>query len=124
MFEKWTKILASILGDPVQNHDKFIFPKLIVGSQLPTSQAVIKFMNTNIEIDNGDEGMGATYDAMVYVDCPKCDRIMDQRLIEQPNRIRFELCPTCNSAFLDAGEFRLYTKAEYLPGFLSLLPDP
>jgi len=77
-----------------------------------------------IEIDNGDEGTGSAYDAMVYVDCPKCDRIMDQRLIEQPNRIRFELCPTCNSAFLDAGEFRLYTKDEYLPRFLSLLPDP
>ena len=88
------------------------------------TRAMVEGLLQKIEIDNGDEGTGSAYDAMVYVDCPKCDRIMDQRLTEQPNRIRFELCPTCNSAFLDAGEFRLYTKDEYLPGFLSLLPDP
>ena len=87
------------------------------------TRSMLEDMLEKTEIDIGGEDVGATYDAMVYVDCPKCDRIMDQRLIEEPNRIRFELCPTCNSAFLDAGEFRQYTSDEYLPGFMSLLPE-
>ena len=77
----------------------------------------------NTEIDTGSDASGQAYDSMVYVDCPKCDRIMDQRVIERPNRIRFELCLTCNSTFLDAGEFNLYTSEDYLEDFLSLLSE-
>jgi Zn-finger nucleic acid-binding protein len=60
------------------------------------------------------------------VDCPKCDKIMDQRKLEDPlsiRFIRFECCPTCNAAFLDAGELRQYLSAEYLEEFKSLLPE-
>lgn len=66
--------------------------------------------------------MGSTYDEMVYVECPKCDKIMDQRKVEEPLKIRFELCPTCNATLLDAGELREYLSAEYLEEFTSLLP--
>ena len=62
-------------------------------------------------------------DDMVYVECPKCNRIMDQRKIDQPVQIRFELCPSCYAAFLDAGEFRQYFTEDFRQGFRSLLPD-
>lgn len=74
-------------------------------------------------IDSGSDEIGSAYDEMVYVECPKCDKIMDQRLIEEPVRIRFELCPTCNSTFLDAGELREYMSESYFEQFKSLLPS-
>ena len=73
-------------------------------------------------IDSGSDEVGSTYDELVYVDCPKCDKIMDQRKLEAPLSIRFECCPTCNATFLDAGELRQYLSAEYLEAFKSLLP--
>lgn len=75
------------------------------------------------EIDTGAAEMGAGFDEMIYVECPKCDSIMDQRLIEAPNRIRFEFCPTCSATFLDAGELRKYTSPELFDDFKSLLPE-
>lgn len=80
-------------------------------------------LNDQVALDSGDEALGAEYDDMVYVECPKCDRIMDQRLTEEPHRIRFELCPTCHSTFLDAGELRLYLSEEYKDSFAALLPE-
>lgn len=74
-------------------------------------------------IDTGTDETGSRYDDLVYVDCPKCDKIMDQHLLEEPVRIRFEHCPTCNATFLDAGEFRQYVSAEYLEHFTALLPS-
>lgn len=74
-------------------------------------------------LDTGSDEVGSSYDDLVYVECPKCDKIMDQRLLEEPVRIRFELCPTCNATFLDAGEFREYLSAEFLDHFRSLLPE-
>ena len=73
-------------------------------------------------LDSGSDEMGSAYDEMVYVECPKCDKIMDQRLLEEPVRIRFELCPTCYATFLDAGELREYLSGPFLPHFTSLLP--
>ncbi|MDC0069665.1 zf-TFIIB domain-containing protein [Gammaproteobacteria bacterium] len=73
-------------------------------------------------IDSGSDEVGSTYDELVYVDCPKCDKIMDQRKLEAPLSIRFECCPTCNATFMDAGELRQYLSAEYLEAFKSLLP--
>ena len=78
------------------------------------------------EIDSGSDEVGSAYDELVYVDCPKCDKIMDQRKLEDPlsiRFIRFECCPTCNATFLDAGELRQYLSAEYLEEFKSLLPE-
>jgi uncharacterized protein len=75
------------------------------------------------DIDTGDEEKGAEFNDLVYVDCPKCDRIMDQRLIEEPVRIRFEICTSCYSTFLDAGEFRVYLSDAYRDHFTELLPE-
>ena len=75
------------------------------------------------QIDTGDEALGAEFDALVYVECPRCYAIMDQRKIEEPVKIRFELCTTCHSTFLDAGEFREYLTPEFREHFDSLLPE-
>jgi len=76
-----------------------------------------------VDVDSGDQALGAEYDEMVYVECPKCDKIMDQRIIEEPVRIRFELCPSCHATFLDAGELRLYLSNDYRRAFEALLPQ-
>jgi Zn-finger nucleic acid-binding protein len=87
------------------------------------SQEILAGLMGNVSIDTGSDDLGSEYNDMVYVECPKCDKIMDQRLIEDPVRIRFELCPTCNATFLDAGEFRQYVSEEYLEEFRALLPE-
>ncbi len=74
------------------------------------------------DLDSGDAEKGAEYDDMVYVECRKCDKIMDQRKIEAP-AIRFETCPSCYSTFLDAGEFTQYLSTEFRGEFESLLPE-
>ncbi|MFT7131398.1 MAG: Zn-finger nucleic acid-binding protein [Cyclobacteriaceae bacterium] len=76
-----------------------------------------------VSVDNGEVNLEIDYDEMVYVECPKCDKIMDQRLLETPVRIRFELCPSCHSTFLDAGELRLYLSEDYRESFEQLLPE-
>ncbi|GEM_PF-6975278 len=57
--------------------------------------------------------------------CPKCygDMIMDQRSLDEPVKIRFELCIACHATFLDAGEFRQYMSDEYHYQFRALLPE-
>ena len=86
------------------------------------SQELLEGLLGKESIDTGSDELGSEYNEMVYVECPKCDKIMDQRLIEEPVRIRFEFCPTCNATFLDAGEFREYTSPEFLDEFSALLP--
>jgi Zn-finger nucleic acid-binding protein len=75
------------------------------------------------DIDTGDATTGAEYDEMLYVECPKCDMIMDQRIVEEPVAIRFEICTGCYSTFLDAGEFSRYMEDDYRDTFISLLPE-
>ena len=87
------------------------------------TQELLAQVISNQSIDTGSDELGSTYDDMVYVECPKCDKIMDQRKIEEPVQIRFELCPTCHSTFLDAGEFRQYVSEQYLGEFSALLPE-
>ena len=87
------------------------------------TQQDLKVAESQVAVDIGDAELGAEYDDMVYVECPKCDRIMDQRKTESPVRIRFELCTSCYSTFLDAGEFRQYLSNDYREEFEALLPD-
>lgn len=87
------------------------------------TRADLSLVENRQELDTGDAELGAEFDDMVYVECPKCDKIMDQRKLEEPVTIRFEHCPTCYSTFLDAGEFTQYLAADYRPEFEALLPD-
>jgi len=87
------------------------------------TRADLALVEGNLAIDSGDAEMGAEYDDMVYVECPKCDKIMDQRKIEEPVAIRFEHCPSCYSTFLDAGELTQYLDEAHRAEFTALLPD-
>ena len=87
------------------------------------TKADLSLIENNTELDTGDAEVGAEYNDTVYVECPKCDRIMDQLKIEEPVWIRFELCRSCHSTFLDAGEFKQYLDDEHRTEFEALLPD-
>ena len=86
------------------------------------TQADLPLIVNQDDIDTGDAEMGAEYDDMTFVDCPKCNKMMDQRGIEEPFHIRFEHCTTCYSTFLDAGELRQYLSEAYKGEFEALLP--
>jgi len=73
--------------------------------------------------DTGDAELGAEYDDMTFVDCPKCNKMMDQKSAEDPVHIRFEHCTSCYSTFLDAGELRQYLEASHKAEFKALLPS-
>ena len=76
-----------------------------------------------VHLDTGVDSFGDEYNEMVYVECPKCDMIMDQRSIDDPAKIRFELCIACHATFLDAGEFREYMSDEGHDKSRELLPE-
>ena len=88
------------------------------------TQSMVDDLLLCVDIDTGNDELGVLSNQMVYVDCPNCNRIMDQRQIEGRHRIRFELCTSCYVVFLDAGELRQYTRPETLADFRSLLPGP
>ena len=75
-----------------------------------------------VAVDSGDPHVGEGYDMMVYVDCPRCGDIMDQRKGEFAE-IRFELCPTCYGTLLDAGELSKYLSTDLKDQFCALLPE-
>lgn len=87
------------------------------------TQRDLTLIADKVHLDTGDEDKGAEFNDLVYVECPQCDRIMDQRLIEDPVRIRFEICTSCHATFLDAGEFREYMSDRYRDHFVALLPE-
>ncbi|MFT5012209.1 MAG: Zn-finger nucleic acid-binding protein [Patiriisocius sp.] len=73
-------------------------------------------------MDSGDAELGAEYDDMVYVECPKCDKIMEQCKTEEPVEIRFEHCPSRYATFLDAAELKQYLDDDHRAEFTALLP--
>lgn len=72
------------------------------------------------EIDIGDEFVGAQYDQIQEINCPKC-QIPALHVETEAPCIRFEKCPACGGSFFDAGEFRDYLEDEILEQFRSLL---
>ncbi len=85
------------------------------------TQNMVDSLVTCTGVDTGDAEKGAEYDDVVFVDCPNCFRMMDQRVADEPHRIRFEVCPSCYATFLDAGEFRHYMTTA-VDAFRALLP--
>lgn len=74
-------------------------------------------------IDIGDEFMGARYNEVRDITCPRCDVAMDQVRREEPFEIRFESCPRCKGAYFDAGEFRDYLEEEIFESFQDVLDE-
>ncbi|MFT5211803.1 MAG: Zn-finger nucleic acid-binding protein [Flavobacterium sp.] len=87
------------------------------------TKADLALIDGQVEIDMGDAQVGAEYDEMTFVDCPKCNRMMDQKSIKEPVNIRFEHCTSCYATFLDAGELRRYLTEDYKEDVEALLPN-
>lgn len=86
------------------------------------TRADLALLGNQNTIDTGDAEVGAEYDDMTFVDCPKCHKMMDQKTTEEPVHIRFEHCTSCYSTFLDAGELRQYLEVSHKSEFEALLP--
>ena len=72
-------------------------------------------------IDIGDEFVGARFNEILDVPCPKCNVKMDHVLHKEPFEIKFESCPQCHGAYFDAGEFRDYMEEEIFDQFQDIV---
>ena len=59
-------------------------------------------------IDIGDDFVGARFNKILDIACPKCKVKMNHVFQEEPFLVKFESCPQCHAAYFDAGEFRDY----------------
>jgi Zn-finger nucleic acid-binding protein len=75
------------------------------------------------QIDVGDEFLGAKYDHMQNVDCPRCDVRMHHVTHKAELEIRFERCPQCKGSFFDAGEFSDYLAEEIFDDFQQVMSE-
>ena len=73
------------------------------------------------EIDIGDDFVGARYNEILDVPCPKCKVKMNHILQEEPFVVKFESCPQCHGAYFDAGEFRDYMEDEIFEEFQDIV---
>ena len=81
----------------------------------------LKKMKGAEDIDVGDEFVGARYNEILDVPCPKCKAKMDHILHTAPFEIKFEKCPECKGTFFDAGEFRDYLEEEIYEQFQDVI---
>ncbi len=72
-------------------------------------------------IDIGDEFVGAKYNEILDVPCPKCKVKMNHVLQTEAFEIKFESCPQCHGAYFDAGEFRDYMEDEIFDQFQEIV---
>jgi len=72
-------------------------------------------------LDVGDEYVGATYNEIMDVPCPRCRMKMDHVLHTDPFEIKFESCPSCKGAYFDAGEFKDYLEEEIYKQFQDIV---
>ena len=72
-------------------------------------------------LDVGDEFVGARYNQIMDVACPKCSTRMDPVVHTEPFEIKFEHCPGCRGIYLDAGEFRDYLEDEIFEQFQDII---
>jgi len=72
-------------------------------------------------LDIGDEFVGAKFNEILDVPCPKCGIRMEHVVHTEPLEIKFECCPDCKGTFFDAGEFRDYLDDEIYEQFLEIV---
>lgn len=68
-------------------------------------------------LDVGDDFVGARFNQIMDVPCPKCQTKMDEVIHTDSFEIKFEACPGCKGVFFDAGEFRDYLDDEIFEQF-------
>ena len=81
----------------------------------------LKQMEGAEALDVGDEFVGATYNDMADVSCPRCESKMTSVVHSDPFEIRFEACPNCNGVYFDAGEFKDYLEDEIFDQFQDII---
>ena len=74
-------------------------------------------------LDVGDEFVGAKFNQILDVACPKCSKKMEHVLHTDPFEIKFECCPGCKDIYFDAGEFRDYLEDEIYEQFQEVIDD-
>mgnify|MGYP003662703012 CR=1 FL=1 len=74
-------------------------------------------------IDIGDEFVGAKYDHMHNINCPRCAIPMHKVVHEAELEIHFERCPECKGSYFDAGEFSDYLAEEIFDEFQQVMHD-
>jgi len=57
-------------------------------------------------LDVGEESVGAKWDEMGKIHCPRCGTPMVRMVDRNQPHIWYESCSTCGGLFFDAGEFR------------------
>jgi Zn-finger nucleic acid-binding protein len=55
-------------------------------------------------LDKGSAALGARHNDMVNIACPECSATMDRAQDDEQSHITLDICPSCESVFLDAGE--------------------
>jgi Zn-finger nucleic acid-binding protein len=68
-------------------------------------------------IDEGDAFVGAKFNEVRQIKCPRCE--VDMFLVSEtkPAGIYYESCPRCYGAFFDAGEFTDYLEEQIVERF-------
>lgn len=72
-------------------------------------------------LDVGDEFVGARYNKIMDVACPRCETKMQHVLHTDPFEIKFESCCHCRGVFFDAGEFKDYLEDEIYEQFQDII---
>ena len=72
-------------------------------------------------LDVGDEFVGARYNQILDVACPRCENKMQHVLHTDPFEIKFEICSGCKGIYFDAGEFRDYLEDEIYEEFQDII---
>jgi len=78
-------------------------------------------MEGSESIDIGDEIIGAKYNQMRKISCPRCDVEMLLMVDKDQFHIKYESCPSCFGTFLDAGEFKDYNERTLVERFRQMV---
>jgi Zn-finger nucleic acid-binding protein len=86
-------------------------------------QDALKQLQGAENIDIGDEFVGAKFDSIRNIDCPRCQVPMHKVVHEAELEIRFERCTECKGSFFDAGEFSDYLADEIFDDFQQVMNE-
>ena len=72
-------------------------------------------------IDIGDEQVGAKYNQMRDISCPRCVVKMLPMVDKDQFHIQYESCPSCFGTFFDAGELKDYSEQTVVERFKQMV---
>ena len=81
----------------------------------------LKALRAAKAIDVGEAALGKEHNAIVEIDCPKCQVRMVPMVDAKQPHIWYESCPQCFGLFFDAGEFTDFQQETVIDFFKGLL---